>query len=70
MDKLDKDLDKMMDKLKYSTDMSIEGYGGQRGKRAYIYESPDGGKTLYSRPMGAPSSQRKLVTRTNQGDIS
>lgn len=29
--------------------------------RAYIYESPDGGETIYRRAVGAPHSQRELI---------
>ena len=29
---------------------------------AKIYESPDGGKTVYERPFGSDVSERKLVT--------
>lgn len=29
--------------------------------RAYIYESPDGGETIYRREIGAPHSQRELI---------
>jgi hypothetical protein len=29
---------------------------------AKIYESPDGGKTVYERPFGGDISERKLVT--------
>jgi len=31
-------------------------------KDAKIYESPDGGKTIYERPWGGNVSERKLVT--------
>jgi len=31
-------------------------------KDAKIYESPDGGKTIYERPWGGDVSERKLVT--------
>lgn len=27
----------------------------------YIYESPDGGKTVYARESGAPHSERQLI---------
>jgi hypothetical protein len=32
-------------------------------KDVKIYESPDGGHTIYERPFGGDSSQRKLVTK-------
>ena len=28
----------------------------------FIYESPDGGKTIYQRPWGSDLTERKLVT--------
>ena len=31
-------------------------------KDVKIFESPDGGKTVYERPFGGDISQRKLVT--------
>jgi hypothetical protein len=31
-------------------------------KDVKIFESPDGGKTVYQRPFGGDISQRKLVT--------
>ena len=31
-------------------------------KDSMIYESPDGGKTVYERPFGSDVSERKLVT--------
>ena len=31
-----------------------------------IYESPDGGKTIYKRPFGSDLSERKLVTDKSQ----
>lgn len=30
---------------------------------SYIYESPDGGKTIYAREIGAPLTERKLIGR-------
>jgi len=35
-------------------------------KDAKIFESPDGGKTVYVRGWGHPISERKLVENTNQ----
>ena len=29
----------------------------------FIYESPDGGKTIYQRPWGSDLTERKLVTK-------
>ena len=34
----------------------------EKMKDAKIYESPDGGKTIYERPWGGDSSEKKLVT--------
>ena len=34
----------------------------EKMKDAKIYESPDGGKTIYERPWGGNVSERKLVT--------
>lgn len=31
----------------------------------FIYESPDNGKTIYQRPMGAPLSERTLVDKSH-----
>ena len=31
---------------------------------AKIYESPDGGKTIYERPFGAPHTERTLVNES------
>ena len=31
-----------------------------------IYESPDGGKTVYERPLGSDISKRKLVKDKSQ----
>ena len=35
-----------------------------------IYESPDGGKTIYERPFGGNVSDRKLVKYDNQPEES
>jgi len=35
-----------------------------KGKK--IFESPDGGKTIYVREFGQPISERKLLEDTNQ----
>ena len=35
-------------------------------KDVKIYESPDGGKTVYERPFGSDISERKLVTNKSQ----
>jgi hypothetical protein len=35
--------------------------GTLRPNASYIYESPDGGKTVYAREVGEPLSKRKLV---------
>jgi len=34
----------------------------EKMKDAKIYESPDGGKTIYERPWGGNVSERKIVT--------
>lgn len=34
----------------------------EKMKDSMIYESPDGGKTVYERPFGSDVSERKLVT--------
>jgi len=34
----------------------------EKMKDAKIYESPDGGKTIYERPWGGNVSERKLIT--------
>jgi hypothetical protein len=38
----------------------------EKMKDAKIFESPDGGKTVYVRGWGQPTSERKLVENTNQ----
>lgn len=38
----------------------------EKMKDAKIFESPDGGKTIYVRGWGQPTSERKLVENTNQ----
>ena len=38
----------------------------EKMKDAKIFESPDGGKTIYVRGWGQPISERKLVENTNQ----
>lgn len=35
--------------------------GNLNPNTSYIYESPDGGKTVYAREIGAPTNQRKLI---------
>ena len=30
--------------------------------KKYIYESPDGGKTVYQREVGAPHEERELLS--------
>tara|TARA_B100001113_G_C21019975_1_gene583095 strand:- start:50 stop:595 length:546 start_codon:yes stop_codon:yes gene_type:complete len=36
--------------------------------KKYIYESPDGGKTVYQRPFGAPHEERELVPSQEERD--
>ena len=38
----------------------------EKMKDAKIFESPDGGKTIYVRGWGQPISERKLVENPNQ----
>jgi len=38
----------------------------EKMKDAKIFESPDGGKTVYVRGWGQPTSERKLVENTKQ----
>lgn len=52
----------MMDKIK---NPEHQVWHGSAGKQAYIYESPDGGKTVYARPMGGDPRNRQLV----KGDL-
>ena len=35
----------------------------EKMKDAKIYESPDGGKTIYERPWGGDLSERKLINK-------
>jgi len=35
----------------------------EKMKDAKIYESPDGGKTIYERPWGGDVSERKLINK-------
>jgi hypothetical protein len=46
--------------IKYREELS------EKMKDAKIFESPDGGKTVYVRGWGHPISERKLVENTNQ----
>jgi hypothetical protein len=34
--------------------------------KVYIYESPDGGKTIYKREFGNPHETRELITNTEE----
>lgn len=35
-------------------------------EKVYIYESPDGGKTVYRREIGQPHNTRELITNTSE----
>jgi|TARA_R110001592_G_scaffold4546_2_gene25548 hypothetical protein len=48
------------EKRKYSDQLN------EKMKDAKIFESPDGGKTIYQRPFGADISERTLVNNINQ----
>jgi hypothetical protein len=34
--------------------------------KVYIYESPDGGKTVYRREFGQPHNTRELISNTQE----
>lgn len=34
--------------------------------KVYIYESPDGGKTVYRREFGQPHNTRELISNTTE----
>ncbi len=38
-------------------------------QETYIYESPDGGHTVYRRPFGGPVSQRELHSMSKESQI-
>lgn len=38
-------------------------------KKVYIYESPDGGKTVYRREFGDYDSKRELVTDDSYKEV-
>ena len=58
MEQLDNDIDIMVNKIK--NPQWNQWYGSQ-GKIAVIYESPDNGKTVYSRLFGSDPSTRVLI---------
>jgi hypothetical protein len=35
-------------------------------EKVYIYESPDGGKTVYRREFGQPHDTRELISNTKE----
>jgi len=56
----DMELGKKVRAMYWSTHSTLE-----KQKDVYIYESPDGGKTIYRRPFGGdPTSTRELVEQT------
>lgn len=57
MDELEDNIDSMFKKLK---NPDYQRTYGSMGKVPYIYESPDGGKTVYARPFGT-NEPRTLV---------
>lgn len=63
MDKLNNSIDEMFEKIK---NPNYQRRYGNLGKVPYIYESPDGGKTVYARLFG--SNERTLVKGESRND--
>lgn len=58
----DMELGKKVRELYYQNKQKFEELkSSMEGK--FIYESPDGGKTIYQRPWGSDLTERKLVTK-------
>lgn len=64
MGELDSNIDEMFEKLK---NPNYQRRYGTQGKVPYIYESPDGGKTVYARQFGT-SEPRILVKGESRND--
>ena len=64
MDKLDDDVDEMFEKIK---NPAYQRWHGSQGKLPFVYESPDGGETVYARPFGS-TQPRTLVKGESRND--
>ena len=64
MDELDNSIDSMFEKLKNPDYQRTYGFAG---KVPYIYESPDGGKTVYAR-LFSTNEPRTLVKGESRND--
>ena len=62
MKEIDHQLDEMLNKIK---EPGYVNWYGSSGKLPLIYESPDGGKTVYARPFGSTPDTRRLVKGEN-----
>lgn len=58
MEKLDNEVDSMIDKIK---NPNKKVWHGSQGMVPYIYESPDGGRTVYARPFGSDPKVKVLI---------
>jgi hypothetical protein len=58
MEPLDNDIEVMLDKIKNPEKQT---WYGSQGMLPFVYESPDGGKTVYARPFGSDPTQKILV---------
>lgn len=58
MDESDPEIDMMFDKIKNPKNQT---WYGSQGMLPLVYESPDGGKTVYARPWGTEPSHKILV---------
>jgi len=57
----DMELEKKVRELYYQSTQKFDELKTQM-KGKFIYESPDGGKTIYQRPWGSDLTERELVT--------
>jgi len=57
----DMELGKKVRELYYQSTQKFDELKTQM-KGKFIYESPDGGKTIYQRPWGSDLTERELVT--------
>ncbi|MDA7807104.1 hypothetical protein N8955_00040 [bacterium] len=56
---IDADIEVMVEQIKNPNDWPAWG-------KKYIYESPDGGSTVYAREFGKPSAERVLIKGEEQ----
>jgi hypothetical protein len=66
VDQLNDSIDEMLNKIK---NPEHKVWHGSQGMLPYIYESPDGGKTVYARPFGSNHTQKVLIRGDNNDQI-